>query len=519
MTVLKRARSSVLAVSISALSALSAVLGGCTTESAGTKPPKPAVVLTPLNQTKLSRWLSDPAAVGKLVAAKGAAVPGSRFSQLTAAPGTPFELMRATISDIDPREVRLAGVKTAELIYASLTEEQLKAFSKACFSESAELADRSAFGCPDLYLEYNKAAVKAFNAAGTFLEGLAKGNYRESVSYAFRGLQTGRLESLIPADDPLAKSSTSFAVAGVFPNLRHDAPIVRGSLTGDGSRLTTTWLSRGPIEVRTLATGEVATFGDDDIDGRTSFTAGAVSPDGSVLVGVNDGAVIVWDTATKKVLFRQSFGFRTNVTSRIGPANLPVLWSPNGKYVITEAGLDTFVWDAATWKPLRKHQAAVGAAWSPDSQRYVLVGMDDRPINEEIYEAELNSSEPKPEETFRTAIFSVADAKVEHEIIGVHSFATFTSNGKDVVLQSNDQRNAPVLWNLVSGQLEKLPTTTDLRTESGDLLGYRFENPRGSGSTIVSVIGSGWSPDGHRVADVGNSGVTLYSDVVAPRSP
>jgi hypothetical protein len=145
--------------------------------------------------------------------------------------------------------------------------------------------------------------------------------------------------------------------------------------------------------------------------------------------------------------------------------------------------------------------------------------MDDRPINEEIYEAELNSSEPKPEETFRTAIFSVADAKVEHEIVGVHSSATFTSDGKNVVLQPNDQRNAPILWNLVSGQLEKLPTTTDLRTESGDLLGYRFENPSGSGSTIVSVIGSGWSPDGHRVADVGNSGITLYSDLVAPRSP
>jgi WD40-like Beta Propeller Repeat len=506
---MNRAKLSFVAVS---LFAFAATLGACTTESKKTADAAKAV--KPMADTDLARWLSDPASIRALQKATSSAIPGSRFATLATIPGTPSEILRATISEIDPQDVRLAGVKTAELLHASLTKKQLATFVKTCVPASGEITDDSSFGCPNLYLGYNKAARQSFESVSFFNEGAANEAYENSISAALQGLQTSGLEPLIPPDDAQTKYGELFEVAGVFPNLRYDENPSMASLSNDGLQLATTYYSGGPIEVRNLATGDIREFRVADTATRSYFTAGVFSPDGTKLLGEADGLVVVWDTATRTVLFTQSFPSRTNATSRLGSGNMNPVWSPDGKYVITEAGLDTVVWDTTTWKPFRKHAVAHQAAWSPDSLHYVLIGIDDRPISAEIYESESKSTELSETPKLPTSMFSLAIEKSERDTVGVHTLGQFTSDGKYVVLLTNDSY---ILWNLASGKQEPVKNSAEVRSTSFEPLGYRFPNPNGSGSIIVSSNAGGWSADGHRVAGFSNSEVTVYSDVLALR--
>ncbi len=513
---MKHARLSFVALS---LSAITATLGACTSDSKREASVKAAKAPKPLADTDLYRWLSDPAAVSALGRAKNAAIPGTRFANLTATPGAPSPpsaVLRATISEMDPQDVRLAGVKTAELLHASLTKKQLASLVKSCLQPDREIADVSGFGCPSRYLGYRKAALETFNSFGTFNEARATEVFDESLAGALEGLQTPNgLEPLIPLSDAQAKSAESFSVAsftvvGVFPNLKYDETPVMASLSADGSLLATTYFDPLSIEVRNLATGDVNEFRVPDTTRKTYLTAGVFSPDGTMLIGTADGLVVVWDTANQKVLFNQTFPGRNNTTSRLGPGNLSPIWSPDGKHVITEAGLDTFVWDTTTWKPVRKHPVAHHGAWSPNSLRYALIGIDDRPINEEIYESESKSTDAAETPDLQTSIFSLATEKAEHDTVGVHTSGQFTSDGNHVVLQTN---NDSVLWDLSSGQKEPVENSAEIRSSSFEMLGYRFANPNGSGSIVVSKNGGAWSADGHRVAGFSNSGVTVYSDI------
>ncbi len=440
---------------------------------------------------------------------------------MIAEPGTPATLFENTITNTDPRYLRIAGIRSAELVHAALTSSQLDRLSQACLSRDI---DRS-FGCPASHLSFDTSFV-----VDNFDLGRATENFSSSFATSLAALiDGGGLERTIPAT--AISSLTDFATwrAGkfrpiaIFPNETDGQSTYKIAWSGDGSLLATTTYKT--IELRQLQTGKSKTFRTDN----EYYPSVGLSPDGSRLVGVSERSVTVWDTKTNKVVFSQSFTPRSNATSRLSTGEMSAPWSPDGKWLITEAGLDTIVWNTATWKPHHTRPAASEAAWSADSQRYVLIGVDNRPISAEIYEKETAAAAGVDETSeLNTTVFGISSGEVEAALSGPYRSGRWVTGGVKILLSTTsldlgDSQSAA--WSLdelgdpsvvelqVGSRVDRFSADGTLGVVEGrviDLATGGALEPTMFLECCSNV--ADWSPDGHLFAIVNDAALFIFAD-------
>ncbi len=490
---------------IVALSLVATVaFSGCTVQTATPSAPTTSLPIPPLDSTMLYSWLSTGEA----------------------------QQLRTTLIGVDPRKARVAGISTSDLLFRTLDPEERRKFREVCFSDSKFPAEKAEFGCPWLHLQFDPVAAAAYLSTDAAADAMRESFAVGFDAFAERGGIGQRITETADAtsiQDYRLWRSSSFRTVAVFPNERFHETARQLAWSADGSTLALA--CGGLIEVRTLATGTSKWIAPAD-DYFKDYSLVGLSPDASQVIGVSSSFVTVWDTQSGKEVFTKEFPFRNNVNSRLNSGQMPAAWSPDGKWVITEAGLDTIVWDTATWTPRHTHPAASDAAWSTDSQRYVLAGMDDRAIGEEIYQTESTVVDAPPP-TLHSEVFAVEDGRSEARIAAPFTSAQWATRNKDNrAYQATYSRVDPktaFLWSPQGGSTAPI-FLSNAEAISGD--GSIVIN-QGQGSlddvvtgdrvdidivtpknfTEFGVTDSAWSPDSHLLAQVTDAALYIYTDL------
>jgi hypothetical protein len=496
------ARRTIVALSLVATVAF----GGCTVQSTTPSAPTTLLPLLPLDSTTLYSWLSAGEA----------------------------QQLRTTLIGVDPRKVRVAGIDTADLLHRTLDPEERRKFKVVCFSDSKPSEEKVDFGCPWLHLQFDPVAVASFEY---FRGDAAADAMRESFAVGFDafaergglGRPVASTAETTSIQDYRVWRSSSFRTVAVFPNERFDETARQLVWSADGSTLAIAY--GGLIEVRTLATGTNKWIAPAD-DYRKDYSLVGLSPDASQVIGVSSSFVTVWDSQSGNEVFTKEFPYRNNVNSRLIFALMPAAWSPDGKWVITEAGLDTIVWDTATWTPRHTHPAASDAAWSTDSQRYVLAGIDDRAISEVIYETESTVFDAPPP-TLHSEVFAVDGGRSEARIAAPFTSAQWATGAKgNRAYQATYSRVDPktaFLWSPQGASTAPI-FLSNAEAISGDgsivinqgqgtlnnvVTGERVDADivNSKNFTEFGVTDSAWSPDSHLLAQVTDTALYIYTDL------
>jgi hypothetical protein len=505
-----------------------ALFPGCTTSSTRKSAPEPtSPPPKEFEQTTLYQRLSEPSAIDRLSESRKRAAPQGRLAALTKTAGSPADLFTATVGSVDRPAARRSGVMAAELLFASLGSSDLDELTAVCGSRRREDGEVAKFGCPVLYVGSDREQLftpdDGSDAAlrQRYNDGFIPGDFDGSFFASLAALREGSLlEPLIP--DPPASGSDasvgssnasgviSLSLAGFYPNTT-ETSVPLAALSPDGTRLVTVF-DDGGVNVLTLSTGAERTFRKPMADRYLGGIGwGSVSPDNATLVGVGETSLFAWDLGSDVLLAKHEFsGGRSNAASRITTSTLGVRWSPDRKYAITDAGLNTVVWDTTTWKAHRTHPAAQGASWSEDGTRYALFGIDDRPISGEIYEAESAVVDPPQFTDFQTAVFALDKTEPEREFRGPYGNGQFTASGNGIILIDESQsRDKDQLWNLSSNSLTDLKGKTDLSAGS-TIVGFSFDDASGRTVVMESAYYFGWSDDAHRVVLADENGFYVY---------
>lgn len=159
------------------------------------------------------------------------------------------------------------------------------------------------------------------------------------------------------SDQPtIWNTSTGSRVATYAGSNAYDQPAIwspQGELIMGGGNI---WNARSNRRVQTF----------DQLSRYGQFEASCWSPDGSRIISVTFGNLVMWDATTGATIWATQFD---------GNGNFVISWSPNGRYIAWagDSGLAGVV-DAATGRSVSSFQDSTGAgfdalAWSPDGQR------------------------------------------------------------------------------------------------------------------------------------------------------